>query len=79
VGRLVAGIFLLLALGGCASRTWVKPGASEREFARDKYDCIRESRVTHGVETRTDFVLYEACMGARDWSKSFSGPYKWLP
>ena len=40
----------ILQLSGCAlinlpdNSTWIKPGASDQDFARDKYQCKRESQ-----------------------------------
>jgi len=33
----------LMALTGCSQRTWVKPGATEESFTRDKYACLQEA------------------------------------
>src|SRR5436853_6323990 len=33
-----------LCLGGCSTKTaWVKPGASEDDFARDSHECERDA------------------------------------
>lgn len=34
---------LALSVGGCASYQWVKPGASQQEFSRDRYECQAEA------------------------------------
>lgn len=36
-------ILLATLLSGCAS-SWSKPNSSDQEFARDKYECQRDSR-----------------------------------
>jgi hypothetical protein len=33
-------IICVLLLAGCASNTWTKPGASQEDFARDKWQCL---------------------------------------
>ena len=36
---------LIIGLGGCAQqRAWVKDGATQQDFARDRYDCERDMR-----------------------------------
>ena len=42
-------IAAVLAIGGCGTKTaWVKPGASQEDFARDSYECERDARATAG-------------------------------
>jgi hypothetical protein len=33
----------LFALSGCAQYQWMKPGATEQDFQRDNYACMRDS------------------------------------
>ena len=43
-------VAVTLCLGGCGTKAvWVKPGASEEDFARESYECEREARATAGA------------------------------
>ena len=37
-------LFVTLALSGCASYSWTKPGFSNQQFAADKLECKAMSR-----------------------------------
>lgn len=52
MGRRLIGCVILgaaLCLAGCGTRTaWVKPGATEEDFARDSHECERDARANAG-------------------------------
>ena len=64
------GLLILTAavlLVGCARQVvWIKPEATQVDFDRDHYVCLRNARV---VMTRTDTTLYNACMRAQGWTE----------
>lgn len=64
---------------GCAQPVWVKPGASQNDFANDRYTCMQESQqrvggafvnqfggsATNTVVTNGN--LFGSCMNAKGW------------
>jgi len=79
----------LLILSGCATTTpmvWYKSGASQEEYSRDRYNCLREAQqpVTGSYVNRyagessgqiiTNNQLYSACMNAKGWFLEPSNP-----
>ena len=64
----------ILALCGCAKTFWVKPGATQQDFARDSYECERDARQSGyfgtGIAGAINMQAFqERCMVARGWSK----------
>ena len=67
------GAFVLLV--GCARSVWVKPGASQQDFATDKYECLQQSQQPHAYVNAyggasgsvTNAELFNSCMNARGW------------
>src|SRR5262249_39850451 len=71
-----------LALSACAAQqtTWLKPGATNSDFAKDKYSCMQQSqqRVTSAFVNQyggsssnheiTNTNLFTACMNAQGWT-----------
>lgn len=67
-------------LSGCAAPTWNKPGASQDEFARDRYACMQDSQQRVGTAAvnqfggnasnsmQTNGMLFNGCMNARGWN-----------
>lgn len=66
-------------LAGCAPRLWAKPGGTQEEFARDKYQCLSEASYV-GQQTYVNtysgysqpgayvnYGLFHSCMEARGW------------
>src|SRR5690348_11555147 len=79
--RRAGGFCTALALSACASQmAWEKPGASQNEFAQDRYVCMQQSQqpsssafvnayggaASSGVITNGN--LFNACMNSRGWS-----------
>lgn len=74
----LAGITLVLT--GCAKPLWIKPGASQEDFGRDKYECMQQAqqRVSGayvnaygGASTNkviTNDGLFNACMNSKGWT-----------
>lgn len=70
---------LPLALIACAPSLWVKPGASQSEFAKDKYDCIQQSQQrvagfsinksggSASDTMQTNENIFATCLNARGW------------
>lgn len=75
----VSWTVLALCLVGCP-QVWVKPGASQTDFGKDKYDCLQQAqqRVSGAVVNQyggsasnrviTNDTLFTACMNARGWT-----------
>ena len=69
----------LIFLAGC-NRAWVKPGASQQDFAQDRSTCLQEAQRPGGSayvnpftgivsqEGYTNSRLFNACMNERGWS-----------
>lgn len=48
-------VMSLMAIAGCTPATWVKAGATQQDFAKDKYDCLQNSQQqVAGTRTRFD-------------------------
>jgi hypothetical protein len=45
VGRFVTAGLVTLALAGCASYSWIKPGMTREEWQRDSYECQRDANL----------------------------------
>jgi hypothetical protein len=67
----------VLALGGCATQVWDKPGGTTQEFNTDTYQCQRENQggavavpVGNAVAAVpvTNWDMYNACMMARGYT-----------
>lgn len=82
----LVAVLAVLLLAGCfpAMASFSKPGVSEEQYARDRYVCMRESRVSDLVGGHEDTVmfhgqnrlaqreanrLFEACMIARGYKR----------
>jgi hypothetical protein len=79
--RIAVASSIILLLSACANNNnvWVKPGATQAEFAQEKYACMQQSQ--HRVSTAyvdqnggssdsrvtTNNPLFGACMNARGW------------
>ncbi len=70
----------VISLAGCAQQLWVKPGASQNDFASDRYACLQESQ-QQGSSARvnayggaaesgsyTNQGLFISCMTAKGWA-----------
>jgi len=83
--RALVFLMITICLGlvlGCAHEIqyYVKPGASEHDFAVDKYACAQEAQQPDSTTyvnryggfsdsgMRTNMALWEACMNAKGWS-----------
>ncbi len=79
--RIILTTLLATTLCGCAALQmgWYKPGATQADFAQDKYSCMESSqeRVSGAYvnpyggaassETATNIPLFQACMEARGY------------
>jgi hypothetical protein len=70
----------IILLSGCVSNdVWVKPGATQGQFAQEKYACMQQSQHTvssayvnkYGGSSEsfvtTNNPLFSSCMNARGW------------
>lgn len=67
-------ITLIMALGlmvsGCASTKWCKPGATQSDFQRDKYDCDIKTKSGSSQMMLVDLDLWFDCMKIeKGWSR----------
>jgi hypothetical protein len=70
---------VLLVVAGCSKRVWVKSGATEQEFAEDRYICLQQAQQktsssyanaygrSASTMAYTDHMLFDACMNARGY------------
>ncbi len=68
-----------LTLTSCAQRVWTKPGASDQDFATDRYGCERDVRQSGyygtglaGAVNMNSF--FSECMNAHGWSLTSTTP-----
>lgn len=79
--RIILVLASVVACVGCATpKQWAKDGATQDEFARDRYQCIQESKLPYSQAyvnpyyggssqgVRFDPTLFQACMEARGYS-----------
>src|SRR5262245_4348150 len=69
----------LAVMSGCAKKMWMKDGATQDEFARDRYQCIQESKVPYSQAYVNQYfgassqgvgfnkTLFQACMEAQGY------------
>jgi hypothetical protein len=72
-------VVAVLAVSGCAKPVWNKPGASQSDFAQDKYACLQQSqqqvsgiyvnRFAGVADSRmqANEGLFASCMNAKGW------------
>ena len=76
------GLFLTtLMLTGCTMMVWDKPGTTQQEFARDNFECQRDSQKVSGhysgitgygsgsVDQYTDLDMYQLCMQGKGYTR----------
>lgn len=74
-------LFSCAILSACSTQKyWVKPGASDNDFAKDRYSCLQESQQRVGASSFnaygggsvskvvTNDQLFSACMSAKGWN-----------
>jgi hypothetical protein len=62
-------IALTLAATSCAT-TWVKPGASEQDFMRDRGACQAQAHSISNPQVYQTMMVYEGCMQGKGWQRS---------
>lgn len=72
-------VLLLLAISGCAQNVWFKQNASNGDFERDRFECLKQSQQRVGAAqvnayggsavntVATNDGLFSSCMGSKDW------------
>lgn len=83
-------LILALALTACTTTThWAKPGASEDDWARDVYQCRRETMIPTGFgfgsaagfyfdqSAEPDRGLLALCLRARGWRETDHTMTEW--
>ena len=73
--RIILAVLIAVTLGGCAQYMWVKNGATDAEFRKDRYECERDMRQSgyyggglYGALNMMEFG--EQCMRARGYQKT---------
>jgi len=66
--------FLMLGAAGCTPMMWVKPGLTEAEFRRDRYECERDARQSgyfgQGLAGQLNMIEFaKQCMRARGYNE----------
>ena len=77
--KIIVLLFYLLLITGCALPVWTKPGASQDEFSKVKYNCMRESQQGYSESQREGYIassssgsktndqLFTMCMNSHGW------------
>jgi hypothetical protein len=68
-------LILALTLAACGVPEMVKPGISEQESAKDRFECLRNSQTTTSwslfglgsSQATNDSEVYRSCMEARGY------------
>jgi hypothetical protein len=80
VKRFLFLIAIPFALAGCQPPVWSKPGASQADFASERYQCMQGSQQQSSSaylnryggfsssEQTTNGPLFDACMNAKGWA-----------
>lgn len=61
---------VVLAVVGCSSKVWVRPGTTQYQFSQDRSHCIEEAALPEapapekGKEPRVDADAFAQCMEA---------------
>jgi len=76
--RLIFVGVAVLSVAGCAHPVWVKPGATQQDYATDTYECERDARMSgyygSGVVGLVNFEQFQdRCMVARGWRQVEAG------
>lgn len=92
LGPMALVFFPIFIFSGCAQMVWYKDGASQSDFNRDRYTCMKESQQPVGVAygnsqeffsnsgIATNDQLFEYCMNAKGWNyQSKSSVRKYSP
>lgn len=78
--RKLCVIAAIMAMAGCATNVWNKPGSSQDDFARDQYGCLQDSQQQSGsayvnkfggassTGMATNDGLFGACMNSKGWA-----------
>jgi len=77
LGRKVPCALIVLALTGCASYSWTKPGVAEMELKRDQYECWARAQSLPPRPTVLDPVrdaaprqaVFERCLEAKGYAR----------
>jgi hypothetical protein len=80
----ISGVAVFAMLSGCAPALWDKPGATQQDFAADRYGCERDARQSNyfgggiiGAINMHDF--YKECMVAHGWTEQGTAPLQGSP
>lgn len=61
-------LLALMVLAGCAShKVWVRPGASQQDFAMDSGQCKAQAFSVPNAPMMQVAVVYNSCMQGKGW------------
>lgn len=84
--RRLCAIAAVMAMTGCATNVWDKPGSTRDDFARDRYGCLQDSQQqsssayvnkfggSSASGMGTNDGLFAACMNSRGWALIRAAP-----
>ena len=84
--RRLCAIAAVMAMTGCATNVWDKPGSTRDDFARDRYGCLQDSQQqsssayvnkfggSSASGMGTNDGLFAACMNSRGWALMRAAP-----
>ena len=72
-------LVLLLVIAGCSDKVWVKPGATQKDFTRDKALCMAKSHAGRPsenapTEETADPKKFSACMEELGYTLEYDRP-----
>ncbi|MBN1363670.1 MAG: hypothetical protein JW976_02585 [Syntrophaceae bacterium] len=84
---MIVTLFIITLIGACATepvnKVWSKPNATQNQFTKDRYDCMKQAQPTISKakgtnssaelrhvedEALINVEIYNLCMEARGWS-----------
>lgn len=84
--RRLCAIAAVMAMTGCATNVWDKPGSTRDDFARDRYGCLQDSQQqsssayvnkfggSSASGMGTNDGLFAACMNSKGWALMRTAP-----
>jgi|GEM_PF-3327476 hypothetical protein len=66
--KLLALMFLLLVLSGCAEHYWIKNGASSQEFEMDKAQCNAQALSVPNITIPMLALIQNQCLRGKGWN-----------
>ena len=83
--KLLTACLIGLVLSGCSTTRWDRPDTDQRQFLRDRYDCIKKAQIERvgysynafggsgSAALETSKVLFTSCMTAMGYLPNRDG------